>query len=170
MTKYLFFTVSSEYSEKICNIFTRYKKALNDGKLLQIGFTTLSEYLWLLRSACQLLAPLKQMAILYLAAAVSDFYVPADEMVTRNNFSANENKLLNQQWNVKRKTLFCYSHFIRFHRTVPRRYHCIWCQRCWSLLWVCGCQKRLWCLSNWRPTRNFWFRKLGKHSTITNIM
>ncbi|XP_043271767.1 phosphopantothenate--cysteine ligase [Venturia canescens] len=73
-------SVRSEYSDKICNVFAKYKEAINEKKLLQIGFTTLSEYLWLLRSACQALAPIKQMAILYLAAAVSDFYVPVDEM------------------------------------------------------------------------------------------
>ena len=63
-------------------VLKKYKEALNQGRLLQIDFTTLPEYLWLLRSACQALAPLKSSAILYLAAAASDFYVPANEMVS----------------------------------------------------------------------------------------
>lgn len=47
---------------------------------MQLTFTTLSEYLWLLRSACRALACLGNKAILYLAAAVSDFYIPSNEM------------------------------------------------------------------------------------------
>lgn len=60
----------------------KYKEALDQTKLLQLSFTTLSEYLWLLRAACQALAPLENKAILYLAAAVSDFYIPSNEMVS----------------------------------------------------------------------------------------
>jgi len=52
--------------------------------LCKISFTSLSDYLWLLRSASQLLAqpgPLKSCpSLLYLAAAVSDFYIPAQEL------------------------------------------------------------------------------------------
>ncbi|KAF7991262.1 hypothetical protein HCN44_002824 [Aphidius gifuensis] len=56
------------------------QNALKNNKLLQICFTTLSEYLWLLRAACEVLKPLNNQALLYLAAAVSDFYVPSNEM------------------------------------------------------------------------------------------
>lgn len=62
-------------------VLRKYREALDQEKLLQLSFTTLSEYLWLLRSACQALAPLGNRAILYLAAAVSDFYIPSNEMV-----------------------------------------------------------------------------------------
>ncbi|OAD57103.1 Phosphopantothenate--cysteine ligase [Eufriesea mexicana] len=55
-------------------------KCIITDKLLQLTFTTLSEYLWLLRSACQSLTCLKNKAILYLAAAVSDFYIPSNEL------------------------------------------------------------------------------------------
>lgn len=78
----LFSAVSPEYSEKLTRVLTKYRESLDRGDLLQIGFTTLSEYLWLLRSACQALAPLEHAATLYLAAAVSDFYIPSNEMVT----------------------------------------------------------------------------------------
>ncbi|XP_006617469.1 phosphopantothenate--cysteine ligase [Apis dorsata] len=73
-------TVLPQYTENLIKIFHKYKETLNQDKLLQITFTTLSEYLWLLRSACQALAPLKNKAILYLAAAVSDFYIPSNEL------------------------------------------------------------------------------------------
>ncbi|XP_043252750.1 phosphopantothenate--cysteine ligase isoform X1 [Colletes gigas] len=73
-------TVQSQYTEKLASILHKYKEALNQDKLLQLTFTTVSEYLWLLRSACQALACLKDKAILYLAAAVSDFYIPSNEL------------------------------------------------------------------------------------------
>lgn len=72
--------VSPEHTEKLATILLKYKQALSGGKLLQLTFTTVSEYLWLLRSACQALACLKNRAILYLAAAVSDFYIPSNEL------------------------------------------------------------------------------------------
>lgn len=72
--------VLSQYEEKLATVLQSYKDALNQNKLLYITFTTISEYLWLLRSACQVLACLKEKAILYLAAAVSDFYIPSTEL------------------------------------------------------------------------------------------
>ena len=50
------------------------------GLLHEMPFTTLSDYLWLLRACCEALAPLGKRAMLYLAAAVSDFYIPAASM------------------------------------------------------------------------------------------
>eukprot|EP00929_Paragymnodinium_shiwhaense_P032586 TRINITY_DN18031_c0_g1_i3.p1 TRINITY_DN18031_c0_g1~~TRINITY_DN18031_c0_g1_i3.p1 ORF type:complete len:329 (+),score=44.03 TRINITY_DN18031_c0_g1_i3:77-1063(+) len=47
---------------------------------LPIGFTTLFEYLFLLREAAQSLQAVEASGMLYLAAAVSDFYVPESEM------------------------------------------------------------------------------------------
>ncbi|XP_015124416.1 phosphopantothenate--cysteine ligase [Diachasma alloeum] len=73
-------TVSETYSEDVAQALIKYKSALKQGKLFQLSFTTLSEYLWLLRAASQALAPLGKRVILYLAAAVSDFYVPSNEM------------------------------------------------------------------------------------------
>ncbi|XP_072756674.1 phosphopantothenate--cysteine ligase [Anoplolepis gracilipes] len=73
-------TISPEYTQKVAIVLRKYKEAFDKKKLLQLTFTTLPEYLWLLRSACQALAPLESRAILYLAAAVSDFYVPSNEM------------------------------------------------------------------------------------------
>lgn len=75
------FSVLPEHTQQVATVLRKYKEAFNQGKLLQLTFTTLSEYLWLLRSACQALAPLENRAVLYLAAAVSDFYIPPNEMV-----------------------------------------------------------------------------------------
>jgi len=48
--------------------------------MLEVSFTTLSDYLWLLRAAAQEMNALGPRALLYLAAAVSDFYIPSHQM------------------------------------------------------------------------------------------
>lgn len=73
--------MTSKYVPKVREVLRKYKAAIRDDKLLELSFTTIYEYLWMLRSACQALAILKQKCILYLAAAVSDFYIPPNEMV-----------------------------------------------------------------------------------------
>jgi phosphopantothenate-cysteine ligase len=52
----------------------------NQNLLLEVPYTTLADYLWLLRASCETLAPFGSRAMLYLAAAVSDFYIPASSM------------------------------------------------------------------------------------------
>lgn len=79
-------------------ILQSYKQAQETDRLLYVNFTSVSDYLWLLvslrcevqdalfnsllqqRAACECLAPFEKRAVLYLAAAVSDFYVPQEEM------------------------------------------------------------------------------------------
>lgn len=51
------------------------------GTLLIIEFSTLSDYLFLLRGVAESLAPHGPTVMLYLAAAVSDFYIPPEDMV-----------------------------------------------------------------------------------------
>ncbi|XP_066493401.1 phosphopantothenate--cysteine ligase [Tiliqua scincoides] len=57
-----------------------YRRARDQAALLALEFTGLAEYLALLRAAARALAPLGSSAMFYLAAAVSDFYIPASEM------------------------------------------------------------------------------------------
>lgn len=60
-----------------------YRRAMADGpdrRLLQVGFSTLSDYLFLLKACAVALQPLRGRALLYLAAAVSDFYVPPADL------------------------------------------------------------------------------------------
>ncbi|XP_039750538.1 phosphopantothenate--cysteine ligase [Pararge aegeria] len=66
----------------------RYQAAHAAGALLHVAFTAVSEYFWLLRAACELLARSGPRALLYLAAAVSDFYVPKDRVPTHKMQSA----------------------------------------------------------------------------------
>ena len=63
-------------------VLLRYKAAHAAGAILHVSFTTVSEYFWLLRAACECLANLGARAMLYLAAAVSDFYIPKDRVVS----------------------------------------------------------------------------------------
>lgn len=60
-------------------ILKKYKDAKNENRFLSVPFTTLIEYMWLLRGSCMLMDT--KHCLLYLAAAVSDFYIPPSEMV-----------------------------------------------------------------------------------------
>ena len=49
---------------------------------MSIEFNTLGDYLYLLKAAAEALNPHGKRAMFYLAAAVSDFYIPSDQMVS----------------------------------------------------------------------------------------
>ena len=49
--------------------------------LLLVAYTTVFQYLFFLREISRLLAPLGPQAVVYLAAAVSDFYIHPANMV-----------------------------------------------------------------------------------------
>ena len=53
-----------------------------NGTLLQIEFTTLSSYLFLLRMSAETLSAFGNRIMFYLAGAVSDFYIPREHMVS----------------------------------------------------------------------------------------
>lgn len=65
--------------DKLFPILKKYKKAKEANKILTVPFTTLIDYMWLLRGCCMLMDD--KYCLLYLAAAVSDFYIPPNEMV-----------------------------------------------------------------------------------------
>ena len=58
------------------------------GTLLMIEFSTLSDYLFLLRGVAESLAPHGPTVMLYLAAAVSDFYIPPQDLVGHMQFNS----------------------------------------------------------------------------------
>ncbi|XP_048879232.1 phosphopantothenate--cysteine ligase isoform X1 [Brienomyrus brachyistius] len=64
----------------IAAVLKRYQEVKAAGLLLPVEFNTLSEYLHLLKAAAQALSNMGSKAMFYLAAAVSDFYIPASEM------------------------------------------------------------------------------------------
>lgn len=75
------FLVKPDSVDVLAPILARYKAAQEGGRILYVTFTTISDYFWLLRAACECLANCGTKALLYLCAAVSDFYVPSNEMV-----------------------------------------------------------------------------------------
>lgn len=74
--------VSPDSVDVLAPVLARYKQAQDTKRLLFIKFTSVVDYMWLLRAACECLASFERQAALYLAAAVSDFYIPSDEMPT----------------------------------------------------------------------------------------
>jgi len=62
--------------------------------LLILDFVTVSDYLFLLRSVCTIMESLKETAMYFLAAAVSDFFIPMTRMVTNMQTRSIEISLL----------------------------------------------------------------------------
>lgn len=73
----------------IAKVLKRYQAVKASGLLLPVEFNTLSEYLHLLKAAAQALSSIGSKAMFYLAAAVSDFYIPASEMPEHKIQSSN---------------------------------------------------------------------------------
>lgn len=72
--------VCSEYQDQMRDVLRRYRYAKRNNRLLLLPFTTIVEYLFELRSLAKLMQPLGADALFYLAAAVSDFFIPRDRM------------------------------------------------------------------------------------------
>jgi phosphopantothenate---cysteine ligase (ATP) len=72
--------VRKEYQEKMKHVLQEYQSAKRNRMLLLLPFTTVTEYLFELRSLATLMQPLGNRAMFYLAAAVSDFFIPTDKM------------------------------------------------------------------------------------------
>ncbi|KAH6931382.1 hypothetical protein HPB50_024002 [Hyalomma asiaticum] len=80
--------VRADAVSKVRPALEGYQRAMTQGvdrRLLQVCFTTLTDYLFLLKACAVALRPLGYRALLYLAAAVSDFYVPPENMLVIGN-------------------------------------------------------------------------------------
>lgn len=82
--------VKPEYQAKMQRVAREYIRSKRQNTLLLLSFTTINEYLWLLRGIATELRPLGARALFYLAAAVSDFFVPAERMVEHKIQSGEE--------------------------------------------------------------------------------
>lgn len=80
---------NEEYREKMLTVLRKYQSAKNKNLLLTLPFTTVNDYLYVLREISQLMRPLGPSGLLYLAAAVSDFFVPPERMVEHKIQSTN---------------------------------------------------------------------------------
>ncbi|XP_070704805.1 phosphopantothenate--cysteine ligase [Pempheris klunzingeri] len=81
--------VNQQVLPNIDKVLKRYQEVKEGRLLLPIEFSTLSEYLHLLKAAAQALSTIGSKAMFYLAAAVSDFYIPASEMPEHKIQSSN---------------------------------------------------------------------------------
>ncbi|RUS86237.1 hypothetical protein EGW08_005979 [Elysia chlorotica] len=82
-------SVQTPFLESLAPIVQQYHRYHDSGMLCQVDFTTLDEYLLLLRAACNALSWFGRSALLYLAAAVSDFYIPAAQLPEHKIQSSN---------------------------------------------------------------------------------
>ena len=80
---------NEEYREKMLGVLRKYNSAKEKNLLLTLPFTTINDYLFVLRAIAQLMRPLGPNGLLYLAAAVSDFFVPPERMVEHKIQSTN---------------------------------------------------------------------------------
>ncbi|KAK4946973.1 Phosphopantothenate--cysteine ligase cab2 [Elasticomyces elasticus] len=72
--------VRKEYQDKMRRVLQQYQFAKQNRLLLLLPFTTVTDYLFQLRSLAVLMQPLGSRALFYLAAAVSDFFIPRERM------------------------------------------------------------------------------------------
>lgn len=72
--------VNPEYQDKMLGVLRKYSATRRNNTLLLLPFTTITEYLWELRKISTLMRPLGPKALFYLAAAVSDFFLPRDRL------------------------------------------------------------------------------------------
>ena len=82
--------VKDEFQGEMKKVMRQYMRAKRDGTLLLLPFMTITEYMWNLREIAILMKPLGSGALFYLAAAVSDFFVPKDRMVEHKIQSSEE--------------------------------------------------------------------------------
>jgi phosphopantothenate-cysteine ligase len=74
--------VRSPDKDKLKPVLEAYNRSQTEGTLLSVDFQTINEYLWLLKSVTGVMSPLGRRGMFYLAAAVSDFFLPEDRTVS----------------------------------------------------------------------------------------
>ena len=74
-------TVRSSNPAHLYEVLSAYKSVQRAGTLHTLTFVTVNEYLWLLRAVAKELNAVGRGAMYYLAAAVSDFFLPRSRMV-----------------------------------------------------------------------------------------
>lgn len=72
--------INPKFAEEMLQVFRKYNEAQSTNSLLCIPFTTVNQYLYTLKTSAEALQPLKSNALFYLAAAVSDFFIPQSRM------------------------------------------------------------------------------------------
>lgn len=73
-------TVRRNVHPPMLPLLRRYRRAKEQNRLLVLPFVTIGDYLHELRAISRLMRPLGPSGLLYLAAAVSDFFVPPERL------------------------------------------------------------------------------------------
>jgi phosphopantothenate-cysteine ligase len=73
--------VTSREQEQLARVLKEYKRTIANNTLLTLTFVTVNDYLWLLRGVSRELSTMGKAAMYYLAAAVSDFFLPTRKIV-----------------------------------------------------------------------------------------
>ncbi|KAL1742542.1 DNA/pantothenate metabolism flavoprotein [Schizophyllum fasciatum] len=73
-------TVAPQRREELLEVLRAYKDVHDRGMLHTLTFVTVNDYLWLLRAVSKELAAMGREGLYYLAAAVSDFFLPSQKM------------------------------------------------------------------------------------------
>ena len=84
-------------ADQLLDVIKRYEDAKEKNLLLKLPFVTVTEYLFMLRAVVKEFAPLGSKGVFYLAAAVSDFFIPTSEMVEHKIQSGSGNLVINMQ-------------------------------------------------------------------------
>lgn len=75
-------TVDPAAAAHLLPILKRHLAVKEEGTLLSVPFVTVNEYLWLLRGVSEEMGAVGREGLFYLAAAVSDFFLPGTRMVS----------------------------------------------------------------------------------------
>ncbi|KAB5562789.1 DNA/pantothenate metabolism flavo protein [Coniochaeta sp. 2T2.1] len=93
--------VNPQYRDKMARVLRKYNEAKSSNSLLMLPFVTITDYLFELRAIAQLMRPLGPSGLLYLAAAVSDFFLPPDRMVEHKIQSTDAVEAVKQEKVIK---------------------------------------------------------------------
>jgi phosphopantothenate-cysteine ligase len=83
-------TATPSKNDDLLEVLTAYKSVQQAGLLHTLTFVTVNDYLWLLRAVSQELSTLGRNALYYLAAAVSDFFLPRQKLVRQSSLSTDQ--------------------------------------------------------------------------------
>lgn len=72
--------INPDFADEMLVVLRKYNEARNSNSLLLLPFTTVNQYLYTLKSVATILQRMDGKALFYLAAAVSDFFLPSSRM------------------------------------------------------------------------------------------
>jgi phosphopantothenate---cysteine ligase (ATP) len=90
--------VTNSKRGELIGVLTAYKCVQAAGTLHTLTFVTVNDYLWLLRAISHELSVLGRKAMYYLAAAVSDFFLPRQKMVSPVVFNQTMGDVLTKRY------------------------------------------------------------------------